>query len=81
MPEYVWEQVELETLVLAENELWEVPTGSAVSNGFARSISGITGLRRFPDALGDLEFLNDFLYLHDNRLTSLPSALSKLTRL
>ena len=32
---------------------------------------GHNKLTELPDALGDLEGLTDFLYLHDNQLTSL----------
>ena len=42
---------------------------------------GHNQLTRVPEALGDLEGLTDFLYLHDNRLTSLPSSLERLTKL
>jgi Leucine-rich repeat (LRR) protein len=38
-------------------------------------------LGRVPDALDDLDGLTDFLYLHDNQLTSLPSSLARLTKL
>jgi hypothetical protein len=34
-----------------------------------------------PEAIGDLEGLTDFLYLHDNRLTELPGSMAKLNRL
>ena len=36
---------------------------------------------RVPAALGSLAALTDFLYLHGNRLTALPEALGRLTRL
>jgi Leucine-rich repeat (LRR) protein len=42
---------------------------------------GHNELTRVPDALADLDGLTDFLYLHDNRLTSLPSSLERLTQL
>jgi Leucine-rich repeat (LRR) protein len=38
-------------------------------------------LTSVPEGLANLEGLSDFLYLHDNRLTSLPSSLSHLKRL
>ena len=42
---------------------------------------GHNALTQIPEGLGDLNGLTDFLYLHDNRLTSLPSSLARLTRL
>ena len=42
---------------------------------------GHNRLTRAPDALGDLEGLTDFLYLHDNRLAVLPATLGRLTKL
>ena len=42
---------------------------------------GHNQLTSVPDALGDLDGLTDFLYLHDNRLTSLPQSLESLTKL
>jgi Leucine-rich repeat (LRR) protein len=42
---------------------------------------GHNALRSLPESLGDLDALSDFLYLHDNRLRSLPSSLNRLRRL
>ena len=39
---------------------------------------GHNQLTNVPDALGHLEALTDFLYLHDNQLRSLPASLGKL---
>ena len=42
---------------------------------------GHNQLSSVPEALGDLESLTDFLYLHDNHLTSLSASPGQLTRL
>ena len=42
---------------------------------------GHNELTQLPDALGDLDGLTDFLYLHDNRLNTLPSSLDQLKKL
>jgi hypothetical protein len=42
---------------------------------------GHNELTEVPDALGELDGLTDFLYLHDNRLTHLPPSIGRLTRL
>ena len=81
VPGPVWQRTELETLVLSENEL------SAVSSDIGRLKRlrmldlGHNRLTSVPDALGDLEGLSDFLYLHDNRLADLPPSLARLHRL
>jgi len=42
---------------------------------------GHNKLAAVPDALGDLDALSDFLYLHDNRLRSLPPSLQRLKKM
>ena len=42
---------------------------------------GHNHLTQLPEALGDLVELRDFLYLHDNRLESLPSSMQRLREL
>ena len=77
----MWQKTGLETLVLAENELSEV---SGQVGGLRRLCMldlGHNRLTEVPDTLADLDALTDFLYLHDNRLTALPSSLDRLARL
>src|ERR1700724_3149008 len=81
VPEWVWERTELETLVLADNELSEVSGQIGRLKRLRMLDLGHNELTRVPDALADLDGLTDFLYLHDNRLTSLPSCLAQLTKL
>lgn len=81
VPDSVWEQTELETLVLADNELCEVSEQIARLKRLRMLDLGHNKLTRVPDGLGDLDGLTDFLYLHDNQLNSLPSSLQRLTRL
>ncbi|MGB7683568.1 MAG: leucine-rich repeat domain-containing protein, partial [Candidatus Acidiferrales bacterium] len=75
VPDSVWAQTDLETLVLADNGL------SAVSDQIGRLKKlrmldlGHNKLTAVPDGLAGLEGLADFLYLHDNQLTSLPASL------
>src|SRR5258707_12625052 len=81
VPESVWEQSELETLVLADNELSEVSEQIGRLKRLRMLDLGHNGLTKVPDTLADLDSLTDFLYLHDNRLTSLPPCLEHLTKL
>jgi Leucine-rich repeat (LRR) protein len=79
--ELIWNQTDLETLVLADNDLCELSEEIGRLRKLRMLDLGHNQLKRVPDALADLEGLTDFLYLHDNRLTSLPSSLARLTRL
>ena len=81
VPELVWENTDLETLVLADNELREVSGQIGRLRRLRMLDLGHNLLTMVPDSLGDLKGLSDFLYLHDNRLTSLPPALHGLTKL
>ena len=81
VPDSVWDQTELETLVLADNALCEVSERIGRLKKLRMLDLGHNELTRVPDALAVLNGLTDFLYLHDNRLTSLPSSLARLTRL
>src|ERR1039458_10113811 len=75
VPQSVWNQTELETLVLADNDLSEVSEQIGRLRKLRMLDLGHNQLTRVPDALADLDGLTDFLYLHDNRLTSLPAPL------
>jgi Leucine-rich repeat (LRR) protein len=81
VPDSVWEQTELETLVLADNELSEVSEYIARLKRLRMLDLGHNKLARLPDGLADLDGLTDFLYLHDNQLSSLPTCLERLTKL
>ena len=81
MPEWVWEQTNVETLVLADNGLTEVSVRIGDMRALRMLDLGHNRLTAVPEALGDLDPLSDFLYLHDNKLTSLPSSLERLTKL
>src|SRR5208282_5344010 len=81
VPDSVWDRTELETLVLADNELEEV-SGRIGGLKLLRMLDlGHNRLARVPESLGEIEGLADFLYLHDNRLSSLPASLERLTKL
>jgi Leucine-rich repeat (LRR) protein len=72
VPAWVWDRTDLETLALANNGLSDI---SDRTGGFKRLRMldlGHNKLAHLPDALGDLGGLTDFLYLHDNELTTLP---------
>jgi Leucine-rich repeat (LRR) protein len=81
VPDSVWERTELETLVLADNDLKEISPKIGVLKKLQMLDLGHNLLSAVPETLGDLSGLTDFLYLHDNRLTALPAELGKLTRL
>jgi len=66
VPDSVWEQTELETLVLADNDLTEVSEQIGRLKKLRMLDLGHNQLTRVPDALADLDGLTDFLYLHDN---------------
>ncbi len=74
VPGYVWEQEELETLILADNDLTEVSEQIGRLKRLRMLDLGHNQLATLPDSLGYLDGLSDFLYLHDNRLSSLPSS-------
>ncbi len=82
VPDSVWQQTDLETLVLADNNLSEI-SGQIVRLKKLRMLDlGHNQLTQLPYEIGDLPNLTDFLYLHDNhRLTSPPSSFENLTRL
>jgi Leucine-rich repeat (LRR) protein len=81
VPDSLWDQTDLETLVLADNDLSELSDRIGGLRKLRMLDLGHNRLTCVPDALADLGSLTDFLYLHDNRLTSLPSALERLTKL
>ena len=72
VPESVWEKRELETLVLAENDLREISSRIASLQRLRMLDLGHNRLEKIPAQLGELTALRDFLYLHDNHLTDLP---------
>jgi Leucine-rich repeat (LRR) protein len=81
VPESVWDQVDLETLVLAGNDLTEISAKIGRLRRLRMLDLGHNRLRSLPGSLGDLDGLSDFLYLHENRFTSLPPSLAHLQRL
>ena len=81
VPEWVWEQTKLETLVLADNDLCEVSGQIGRMRALRMLDLGHNSLTAVPDALGELEALSDFLYLHDNQLRSLPASMQRLEHL
>lgn len=81
VPDTVWEQTALETLILADNDLVEISPRIAALSRLQTLDLGHNLLSAVPDALGDLDQLSAFLYLHDNQLEMLPASLSRLLRL
>lgn len=81
VPDDVWEQIDLETLVLADNGLAEISGQIGALKKLRMLDLGHNELTGVPEEIGDLDGLTDFLYLHDNRLSSLPASFSRLTRL
>jgi Leucine-rich repeat (LRR) protein len=81
IPESVWDQVDAETLVLADNDLQQISPRIGLLRRLRMLDLGHNALSSLPDELGDLSGLSDFLYLHDNQLSLLPRSLSGLKRL
>src|SRR5262249_4902506 len=81
IPDTLWEETGLTTLVLADNDLTEVSDQIGRLRHLRMLDLGHNLLASVPDALGEIEGLSDFLYLHDNRLATLPESLARLTRL
>lgn len=72
VPSDVWEQTEVTTLILADNGLTEI-SGKLDQLQCLRTLDlGHNRISVLPESLGDLTELSDFLYLHDNRLETLP---------
>lgn len=65
LPEWLWDRVDLETLVLADNDLEEVPERIGRLKSLRMLDLGHNRLASLPDALGTLDSLTDFLYLHE----------------
>lgn len=81
VPDWVWENTELRTLILADNGLTEISPRIGTLKKLRMLDLGHNRITHMPDELGNLDSLIEFLYLHDNKLSALPSSLSKLTKL
>ena len=81
VPDSVWDQAHVEVLILADNGLEDVSEKIGRLQKLRTLDLGHNRLTRVPDALGELADLEDFLYLHANRLASLPASFTRLTRL
>lgn len=81
VPDWVWDRTDLETLVLADNDLREVSDLIGRLKRLRMLDLGHNRLARVPATLGDLDGLTDFLYLHDKQLTSLPEAIGSCLEL
>src|SRR5690242_12001387 len=81
VPDEVWLRTDLQTLVLADNDLTEISERVGDLGQLRMLDLGHNRLSELPAGLGRLEALRDFLYLHDNQLTQLPASLGRLQRL
>jgi len=81
VPDTIWDQTEIETLILADNDLSEISERIDRLHSLRTFDLGHNLLASLPSSLGSLTDLRDFLYLHDNQLTSLPPSLANLKRL
>jgi Leucine-rich repeat (LRR) protein len=64
VPDYVWQQTDLETLILTDNELSEISPKIGNLKNLRTLDLGHNQLITLPETLGDLVSLTDFLYLH-----------------
>jgi Leucine-rich repeat (LRR) protein len=81
VPDSVWQQTHLESLVLADNGLAELSGQIGALQNLRTLDLGHNQLTNVPAAIGNLSALTDFLYLHDNQLSSLPTSFAQLIRL
>ena len=82
VPDEVWLGADrLETLVLADNDLAELSAGIGTLTRLRMLDLGHNALTALSSELGTLVQLSDFLYLHDNQLTTVPDSFRNLTRL
>ena len=72
VPNYVWERTDVEVLILADNALSEISEQIRNLSRLRTLDLGHNQLTLLPESLGEITGLSDFLYLHDNRLQSLP---------
>ena len=69
VPDEVWAHSDAETLVLADNGLTELPPRIGELRNLRMLDLGHNALTSIPGTI----HVTDFLYLHDNQLTSLPA--------
>jgi len=69
VPDEVWEHPDAETLVLADNGLTDLPPRIGELRNLRMLDLGHNALTSIPGTIR----VTDFLYLHDNQLSSLPS--------
>ena len=81
VPDWAWARTDLETLVLADNDLTELSNQIGRLRSLRMLDMGHNKLAGVPDELGRLEALTDFLYLHDNQLASVPASIGELREL
>jgi Leucine-rich repeat (LRR) protein len=81
VPDEVWLETAAEVLVLADNALTKVSPEIRALRALRTLDLGHNQIAELPEAIGDLTALSDFLYLHDNRLASLPASFGQLKML
>lgn len=66
VPDSVWEQTEMESLILADNNLKEISARVGDMKSLRTLDLGHNELTQLPETLGEITGLSGFLYLHDN---------------
>jgi len=78
VPKSLWDRPEIETLILADNDLTEISESIDRLQSLKTLDLGHNLLASLPNNLGHIPGLRDFLYLHDNHLAALPPSLANL---
>ena len=81
VPDGIWDNLDVESLNLAENELRSIPDRFGRFTRLRMLDLGHNQLESIPDSIGQLVGLSDYLYLSDNNFTTVPDWIGNLVAL